>query len=57
MIFMPVKNPNNTSCIDFFLTDTIKSFQETQVIETRLSDLHKLVVTVRQTIFQNHLQK
>ena len=51
MIFMPVKNPNNTSCIDFFRTDTIKGFQETQVIETGLSDFHKLVVTVLQTIF------
>ena len=51
MIFMPVKNPNNSPCIDFFLTDTIKSFQETQVIETGLSDFHKLVVTVLQTIF------
>ena len=25
------KNPNNPSCIDLFLTNTIRSFQETQL--------------------------
>ena len=40
------KNPNNPSCIDLFLTNTIRSFQETQMFETGLSDFHKLVVTV-----------
>ena len=39
------KNPNNPSCIDLFLTNTIRSFQETQVFETGLYDFHKLVVT------------
>ena len=40
------KSPNNPSCIDLFLTNTIRSFQETQVFETELSDFHKLIVTV-----------
>ena len=38
------KNPNNPSCIDLFLTNTMRNFQETQVFETGLSDFHKLVV-------------
>ena len=45
------KNPNNPLCIDLFLTNTIRSFQETQVFETRLSDFHKLVVTVLKPTF------
>ena len=32
------KNPNNLSFVDLFLTDTIRSFQVTQVFETGLSD-------------------
>ena len=40
------KNPNNPSCIDLFLTNTVRSFQETQLFETGLSDFHKLVVTI-----------
>ena len=45
------KNPNYPSCIDLFLTNTIGSFQETQVFETGLSDFHKPVVTVLKSIF------
>ena len=45
------KNPNNPSCIDLFLTNTIRSFQETQVLEARLTDFHKLVVTVLKPTF------
>ena len=45
------KNPNNPSCIDLFLTNTVRSFQETQVFETGLSDFHKLVVTVLNSTF------
>ena len=40
------KNPNNPSCIYLFLTNTIRSFQETQVFETGLSDFHKLVTVL-----------
>ena len=45
------KNPSNPSCIDLFLTNTIRSFQETQVFETGLSDFHKLLVTVLKGTF------
>ena len=45
------KNSNNPSCIDLFSTNTIRSFQETQVFETGLSNFHKLAVTL---LFQNH---
>ena len=45
------KNPNNPSYIDLFLTNTIRSFQETQVFEVGLSDFHKLAVTVLKSIF------
>ena len=45
------KNPNNPSCIDLFLTNTVRSFQETQVFQTGLSDFHKLVVTVLNSTF------
>ena len=37
---------NNPSCIVLFSTNTIRSFQETQVFVKGLSDVHKLVVTV-----------
>ena len=35
------KNPNNPSCIDLFLTKTIRSLQETQVFETGLTGFEK----------------
>ena len=44
------KNPNNPSFIDLLLTNTI-SFQQTQVFETGLSDIHNLVVTVLKSTF------
>ena len=45
------KNTNNPSCIVLFSTSTIRSFQETQVFEKGLSDVHKLVVTVLKSTF------
>ena len=45
------KNPNNPSCIDLFLNNAIRSFQETQIFETGLSDFHKIVVTVLKSTF------
>ena len=45
------KNPNNPSYTDLFLTNTIRSFQETQVFITGLSDFDKLVVTVLRSTF------
>ena len=40
------KNPNNSSCIELIITNRLKSFQNSRVIETRLSDLHKMCITV-----------
>ena len=40
------KNPNNPSCIDLIITNRPKSFQNSMVIETGLSDFHKMCITV-----------
>ena len=40
------KNPNNPSCIDLIITNMPKSFQNAMVIETGLSDFHKLCIMV-----------
>ena len=45
------KNPINPSCIDLFLTNTIRSLQETQLFETELSDFHKLLMVVLKSTF------
>ena len=36
------KYPDNTSCIDLFQTNCSRKFQDTEVIETGLSDFHKM---------------
>ena len=40
------KNPDNPTCIDLILTNSPRSFQNTNVFETGLSDFHKLTTTV-----------
>ena len=40
------KNPENPSCIDLILTNNPNSFQNSEVIETGLSDFHNMTVTV-----------
>ena len=40
------KNPEKPSCIDLILTKRSKSFQNTCVIETGLSDFHRMTVSV-----------
>ena len=40
------KNPNNPSCIDLIITNRPKSFQNSMVIETGLSDFHKMCIAV-----------
>lgn len=39
-------NISNPSCIDIFLTNNALSFQHIETVFTRLSDFHKLVLTV-----------
>ena len=45
------KNPENPSCIDLLLTSKPRSFIKTGVIETGLSDYHKLVTIVMKMHF------
>ena len=40
------KSVENPSCVDLILTNMPKSFQNSMVIETGLSDFHKLTKTV-----------
>ena len=40
------KNPDHPSCIDLILTNKYRSFQNTSIIETGLSDFHRLTITV-----------
>ena len=46
------KNPQNPSCIDLILTNSPLSFQSSGVIETGLSDFHKIIVS-----HENNLSK
>ena len=46
------KSVNNPSCIDLFLTNCPKSFQNTASLENDLSDFHNMVVTVYKTEYQ-----
>ena len=43
------KNPDKRSCINLILTNCSRSFQNSCIIETGLSNFHKLVVTVMKT--------
>ena len=45
------KNPSNPTCFDPILTNFTKSFQHTQAIDTGLSGVHKLTLTVLKTHF------
>ena len=46
------KNPKNPSCIDLILTNNPLNFQSSGVIETGLSDFHRMIVTVMKTTYQ-----
>ena len=48
------KNPEKPSCIDLFLANSPRSFQNTQTIETGLPDFHKLVVTILKMYLPNN---
>ena len=47
------KNPDQPKCIDLTLTNRKRSFQNSCVIDTGLSDFHKMTVTV----LRSHLHK
>ena len=46
------KNPENPSCLDLILTKSPYSFHCRCVMETGLSDIHKMVVSIIKTAFQ-----
>ena len=46
------KNPQNPSCIDLMLTNMPKSFQNSLVLETGLSDFHKMTLTVMKVFYK-----
>ena len=54
----PIKEPTcykkreNPSCIDLILTSNPKCFQNSCVVETGLSDFHRMTVTVMKTTFK-----
>ena len=45
------KNPEKPSCIDLIITNRPNSFQNSMVIDTGLSDFHKMCVTVMKMYF------
>ena len=46
------KNPNNPTCIDLILTNVLRMFQSTYVLDTGLSDFHLMMVTVMRKTFK-----
>ena len=46
------KNPDKPTCIDLILTNFPWSFQNSCVIQTGLSDFHKMIVTVMKTSYR-----
>ena len=46
------KNLDKPSCIDLILTNRKKSFHSSHIIETGISDFHKMVVAVMKIDFQ-----
>ena len=51
------KNPHKPTCIDLILTNCPGSFQNSCVVETGLSDFHKMVVTVMKTSYRKSQPK
>ena len=51
------QNPYNSSCIDLFLTNGLRSFQNTVTIETGISDFHKMVIAVLKVFSKKQKQK
>ena len=47
------KNPSKPTCIDLILTNCPTFLQNSNVVETGLSDFHKTVVTIMKTSFCN----
>ena len=48
---------DNPSCIQLFLTNRLRCFQNTVAVETGISDLHKMVVTVLKVFYKKQRPK
>ena len=46
------KNPDKPSCIDLILTNKSRSFHSSHIIETGISDFHKMTVSVMKIYFK-----
>ena len=51
------KNPINPTCIDLIVTSRPKYFQESEVIETGLSNFHKMGLTVMKVFYNKQKPK
>ena len=51
------KNPINPTCIDLIITNRPKSFQEYEVTETGLSDIHKMSLMVMKVFYNKQRPK
>ena len=51
-----LKNPANPSSINVILTNRTRNFQDHKVVETELSDHHKMTITVLKTFFLSRSQ-
>ena len=45
------KNRERSSCIDLFLSNCENHFLKTEILETGLSDIHKLIITATMLIY------
>ena len=45
------KSTNNPSCVDLFVTNRPRSFQNTITFASRLSDFHKTILTILKSPF------
>ena len=48
-----LKNPDKPICFDLILTNYPRSFQNTDISETKLSDFHKITFIVLKQHFKN----
>ena len=55
--FTCYKNPNKPTCIDLMLTNKPRSFKNSSVLETGLSDFHKMTLTVMRAHFVKQTPK
>ena len=47
------KNPDKPSCIDLILNNRSKSFHSSHIVETGISDFHKMTVSVIKIFLRN----